>query len=93
VGELQSELSRVRVLDPALIDVSQARVGTKISLSNGDVHRDVVILGPWESDPEHGVYSTQSEVAKKLMGHAAGEIVSFMGNDYVIGKIRVWNEG
>jgi transcription elongation GreA/GreB family factor len=92
VGELAGEISRVRVLDPSQIDTTAVRVGTKIELSNGDVRRDVTILGPWESDPEHGIYSNQSDVAKKLIGHAAGDIVSFMGNDYMIESIRRWNE-
>jgi len=92
VGEIASEISRVRVLDPSQIDTTAVRVGTKIELSNGDVRRDVTILGPWESDPEHGVYSNQSDVAKALIGHAAGEVVTFMGNDYVIESIRRWSE-
>lgn len=92
VGELASEISRVRVLEPGQIDTTAVRVGTKLSLSNGDARREVAILGPWESDPEHGVYSNESDVAKKLMGHASGDVVSFMGNDYVIESIRRWNE-
>ncbi|HEU4522779.1 MAG TPA: GreA/GreB family elongation factor [Thermoanaerobaculia bacterium] len=92
VGELRSEMSRVRVLDAATIDTTAVRVGTKVQLANGDVRREVTILGPWESSPEHGVYSNQSEVAKKLIGHVAGDIVSFMGNDYQIESIRVWSE-
>jgi transcription elongation GreA/GreB family factor len=92
VGELASEISRVRVLDHAQLDTSVVRVGAKVELSNGDVRREVTILGPWESDPERGVYSNQSEVAGKLMGHAAGDIVTFMGNDYQIESIRKWNE-
>jgi transcription elongation GreA/GreB family factor len=92
VGELASEISRVRVLESGQIDITSVRVGTKLSLSNGDARREVSILGPWESDPEHGVYSNESDVAKKLMGHASGDVVSFMGNDYVIESIRRWNE-
>jgi transcription elongation GreA/GreB family factor len=92
VGELASEISRVRVLDASQIDTSAVRIGTKIELSNGDVRREVTILGPWESDPERGVYSNESDVAKKLIGHAAGDVVSFMGNDYVIESIRRWSE-
>lgn len=92
VGELASEISRVRVVDPATVDTTAVRVGTKVALSNGDVRREVTILGPWESAPEHGVYSNQSDVAKALIGHAAGDIVSFMGNDYEIESIRRWNE-
>src|ERR1051325_604414 len=92
VGELASEISRVRVVAPATVDTTAVRVGTKVALSNGDVRREVTILGPWESAPEHGVYSNQSDVAKALIGHAAGDIVSFMGNDYEIESIRRWNE-
>ena len=92
VGELAAEISRVRVLDPAQVDTTAVRVGTKVELSNGDVRREVTILGPWESAPEHGVYSNQSDVAKKLIGHATGDIVSFMGNDYQIESIRRWTE-
>ena len=91
-AELQSELSRVRVLDSEKIDTAAIRVGTKAVLSNGDVRREVTILGPWESAPEHGVYSNQSDVAKALLGHASGDIVSFMGNDYQIESIRRWTE-
>ncbi|HYU23626.1 MAG TPA: GreA/GreB family elongation factor [Thermoanaerobaculia bacterium] len=92
VGELASEISRVRVIDPATVDTTAVRVGTKVALSNGDVRREVTILGPWESAPEHGVYSNQSDIAKALLGHFAGDIVSFMGNDYEIESIRRWNE-
>ena len=92
VGELAGEIARVRVLDPAQVDTSVVHVGTKVELANGDVRREVTILGPWESAPEHGVYSNQSDVAKKLIGHAAGDIVSFMGNDYQIEAIRRWTE-
>ncbi len=92
VGKLQVDLSHVRVLDPANVDTTAVRVGTKVALSNGDVRREVTILGPWESAPEHGIYSNQSDVAKALIGHGAGDIVTFMGNDYEIESIRRWNE-
>ena len=91
-GKLLSELGNVRVLEPDQVDTSVVRVGTKVGLSNGDVRREVTILGPWESAPEHGVYSNESEVAKALIGHSVGEIVTFMGNDYQIEAIRRWNE-
>ena len=88
--ELQGELGRVRVIDPAEVDASEIRVGTSASLSNGDMQRTVTILGPWESNPELGVYSNQSEVARALMGHKVGDIVSFMGNDYRVDQINRW---
>jgi Transcription elongation factor len=90
--KLQSELGEVRVLDPETIDTSAVHVGTKVSLSNGDIRREVTILGPWESAPEHGIYSNQSDVAKALIGHGASDLVTFMGNDYQIESIRRWTE-
>jgi transcription elongation GreA/GreB family factor len=90
VSEISSELQRVHVIEPEKVDASEVRIGTRVSLRNGDVQREVVILGPWESDPEHGVYSNQSEAAHALLGHRPDEIVSFMGNDYVIEAIRPW---
>jgi transcription elongation GreA/GreB family factor len=90
ISELNSELSRVRLLDPNEVDTSEVRIGTKVVLSNGDVRREVTILGPWESSPEHGVYSNQSEVAKAMLGKKQSEIVSFMGNDYAIESIQRW---
>jgi transcription elongation GreA/GreB family factor len=92
VGELASEISRVQVLNPQQVDTSIVRVGTKVALANGDERREVTILGPWESAPEHGVYSNQSDVAKALLGHATGDLVTFMGNDYQIETIRMWAE-
>ncbi len=89
-GELQGEIARVRVLNPKEVDTSQIRIGTKVTLRNGDLVRDVTILGPWESSPETGVYSNQSDVAKALLGHKVDEIVSFMGNDYEVTHIKAW---
>ncbi|HLJ73671.1 MAG TPA: GreA/GreB family elongation factor [Thermoanaerobaculia bacterium] len=91
-GKLQAELGNVRVIEPASVDTNAVRVGTKIVLVNGDVRREITILGPWESAPEHGIYSNQTDVAKALIGRAAGEIVTFMGNDYEIESIRRYNE-
>lgn len=91
ISELNSELQRVRVLNPDEVDTTEVRVGTKVALANGDMRREVTILGPWESSPEHGVYSLQSEIAKAMIGKTAGSIVSFMGNDYEIVSISKWN--
>ncbi|MFN2442461.1 MAG: GreA/GreB family elongation factor [Thermoanaerobaculia bacterium] len=92
VAELSGELSRVRVIDPSEVDVSEVRIGTTVSLRNGEVQRTVAILGPWESDPEHGIYSNLSEAAHALISRKAGEVVTFMGNDYVIEGIDRWRD-
>ena len=87
---LDGELRRVRVIEPSSVDPSQVRVGTRILLRNGDVEREVTILGRWESDPERGVYSHESDAGKALLGCRVGEVASFMGNDYLVAGIWRW---
>ncbi|HUP63755.1 MAG TPA: GreA/GreB family elongation factor [Thermoanaerobaculia bacterium] len=92
VAELSSDLTRVKVIDPVTVDTSEIRIGTRVRLRNGDVQREVTILGPWESDPEHGIYSNQSDAAMALLGHRTDEVVTFMGNDYVVEGIEAWRK-
>ena len=66
IATLADELSRSRALDPTKIDASEVRVGARVrlrALSSG-AERDATILGPWDSKPEEGVYSYQSEFAQ-----------------------------
>jgi transcription elongation GreA/GreB family factor len=90
VGKLNTELAHVRLISPDQVDPSEIRIGTSAVLSNGDIRREVTVLGPWESDPERGIYSNQSEAAKSLLGKRAGDLVTFMGNDYQIESVTVW---
>ena len=89
---LDSELRRVRPLDAAAIDASEARVGTRLRLrSAAGEERLLTILGPWESDPEKGVVSYESELAKSLLGKAPGETVELDGTSYTIAGIEVYS--
>jgi len=92
LATLDGELRRVRILEPEQVDPSEVRVGTKLTLRNGELERDITILGPWESNPEHGVFSLESDAARSLLGHHEGDLVAFMGTDYYVGKIRRWTE-
>ena len=76
INTLVDELSRSRALDPTRIDTSQVRVGTRVRLREveGGAERVAVILGPWDSKPEEGVYSYESEFAVRLLGAKPGDI-------------------
>ena len=89
---LQQELARARPLDPARVDVSEVRVGTRVVLSAGGRTREAAVLGPWDSRPEEGVYSYQSEFAQKLLGAKPGDTVTIDGEDWRIGSIRPWRD-
>jgi len=90
VATLRADLARARPLDPAKVDATEARVGTRVSLSSGDRRRDAAILGPWDSNPEAGVYSYESEFAQRLLGKKVGETFSIDGEAWRIEEIRAW---
>ena len=52
--------------------------------------RAVTILGPWDSKPEEGVYSYESEFAQALLGAKRGERVRAGGADLDVVSIERW---
>ena len=72
---LDGDLRRVRVISPDGVDTSEVRIGSMVDLVCGDKSRQVIILGPWESDPEAGIFSYESDFAKGLLGKAPGDEV------------------
>jgi transcription elongation GreA/GreB family factor len=92
VATLRAELARARPLDPARVDASEARVGTRVTLSLGERRRDAAVLGPWDSNPEAGVYSYESEFAQKLLGKKSGETVAIDGETWRVEEIRPWRD-
>lgn len=83
--ELDRDLRRARAIDFAAIDPSQVRVGTRVALrADGAGERTVTILGPWESAPEAGVVSYESELAAALLGKAPGESAEAGGERYEV---------
>jgi transcription elongation GreA/GreB family factor len=75
IASLADELSRTRALDPSRIDTTEVRVGTRVLLRELGSGREVAatILGPWDSRPEDGIYSYESEFARHLLGKKTGE--------------------
>ncbi len=88
--ELAQQIERALALDPETIDTDQVRPGTRVDLSAGDETRTITILGPWESDPENGVISFESELAEALIGGKVGDQVSVSGTEMTIDSIEAW---
>jgi transcription elongation factor GreA len=92
IATIADELERSRALDPAKIDVSEVRVGARVrlrDLSSG-AERDATILGPWDSKPEAGVYSYQSEFAERLLGSRLGDRLNLSEGQVEIIAIAPW---
>jgi transcription elongation GreA/GreB family factor len=90
---LQQELSRARPLDPAKVEASEVRVGTRVVLSSGGRSREAAVLGPWDSKPEEGIYSYESEFAQSLLGKKPGETIGIDGEPWRVDSIRPWRAG
>ncbi|MFN7939993.1 MAG: GreA/GreB family elongation factor [Thermoanaerobaculia bacterium] len=89
VATLHNDLGRVRPVDAASVDTGEIRIGTRVELGNGTgERRSITILGPWDSRPEAGVLSYESELAKTLLGKKLGERVDFAGEALVVESIE-----
>ncbi|HQR47011.1 MAG TPA: GreA/GreB family elongation factor, partial [Thermoanaerobaculia bacterium] len=89
-GKLQDELSRARPIEPAAIDGSEVRPGARVGLSSASGKKSIVLLGPWDSKPEEGVYSYLSDAGAALLGKGVGETVTFLNEGVVIETIEPW---
>lgn len=89
VATLHRDLGRARPIDFRALDPSEVRIGTRIQLGAPDGrHRELVVLGPWDSRPEEGILSYESDLAKALLGRAAGESVALGDTSFRIEKIE-----
>lgn len=76
IDEIQAELSRVRVLAPEKVDTSAVGPGCAVTVVGpDDVAHRIVIVGPWESDPEVGRFSYRAPVVQPLLGRKVGDVI------------------
>jgi transcription elongation GreA/GreB family factor len=92
VAALQNELNRVRVLEPGQIDCSEVRPGTRIVLGQpGDKRLVLTLLGPWDSNPQQGIYSYQAKIGTILLGKLPGEKIEWNDEHWVVEAIEPWS--
>jgi len=75
--KMEEELARARVLHPQDVSTDSVGIGSRVTLRRLRDGRELVMsfLGPWEGDPEKGVYSYQTKMAQDLMGRPLGDEV------------------
>ena len=89
-SNLNAQVERAKVLQPGSIDTTEARVGTRLLLSGEGKESSLTILGPWESDPEKGVISYESDLAKKAIGSKVGEEIEMPDGTYKVVSIEAF---
>lgn len=74
-AEAERDLALARGTDFATADDSQVSIGTIVTVRElKDGRTDVyTILGAWDGDPDKGIISYLSALAKALLGHKVGE--------------------
>ena len=75
----------------ARFQTGQRRIGARLVLlaPNGN-ERELAVLGPWESRPESGVVSYESELGKQLLGKRVGETLQIGDEIYSLSRIERW---
>ncbi len=89
VAALHRDLGRARPIEFGRLDMSVVRIGARVSLIALDGReRSFSILGPWDSSPEDGIISYESELGKRLLGAKPGDEVSVGESKLRVGSIQ-----
>jgi transcription elongation GreA/GreB family factor len=70
---MQAELDAVKAGDFADATTDEVMPGVEVVVAAKDGERKYVILGEWDNDLERGIISSQTRVAKNLMGKKVGD--------------------
>lgn len=89
VAQLEAELARVQPLDLSQAGDNAVRIGSVVTLS-GEPELYFTILGPWESEPDDGIISYESELGSDLLGKEVGDRVVAGGEEREVRSIEVY---
>lgn len=95
IQEVEKDLSRVRLLSADTVNTSVVGPGCRITLIDGaDVCHTLAILGPWESDPDAGVFSYRAPGVQPLLRRRVGDSITLdlpqFSGGFRIAAIEVW---
>ncbi len=78
MAELADLIHNVQVVDPSSLSHDRVMFGSTVKLENIESGEEVTytIVGTYESDPDKGLISLASPLAKALMGKEEGEEVT-----------------
>ena len=92
--QLQQDLQRSTPIDTAAAACDQLRIGNQATLeSDSGERRTLAILGPWESAPERGIISYESDLAGRLLGSEPGARVELDGETFTLRTIEALPAG
>lgn len=95
MNQLQLDIASASSIRQEKFASDSALFGAQVRIQIGDSERIVVLLGPWESNPDKDILSYESPLGQILWGRKTGDTFTFnMGNDsttIAILEIAAWN--
>ena len=91
---LERDLARAQPVPFELIDGLEVRIGSTVDLVNTehqDTTREITVLGPWESNPDLGILSYESEAGQSLLGKHPGDTIELGQDSWRVVSIRPWD--
>lgn len=78
ISELGDLVGRAQVVDPSTLAHERVSFGSRVTLIDSDTDEELVytIVGGQESNPDKGLISIQSPLARELMGKEEGDEIS-----------------
>jgi transcription elongation GreA/GreB family factor len=78
-SELEQMLDNARGTSFENVDISRVSIGTIVTLRSVETNKEetYTILGAWDGEPDRHIISYQTAIAQALLGHKAGEVISF----------------
>ncbi len=93
VSNLERDLARAQPISFDQIDDQEVRIGATVRLSSADgpdSSREITVLGPWESNPDLGILSYESEAGANLLGKRLGDTVELGRDTWRVESIGPW---
>ena len=79
IGELNNDLTTVRIMTMKDVLPGMIGFGTKVTLHDNTENKDLTytFMGRWESDPENGVIDFNAPLGQQLVNHKEGDRLEF----------------
>ena len=89
IAELGNLYDNSREVDPSQFSHEKVMFGSTVTITDVDTEEEFTytIVGTYESNPDKGLISNQTPLAKVLMGKEEGDEVSLNGKTYEIDEI------
>lgn len=83
IKEIDVMLQNVQLIDEDSVDLHIVKPGMMVKLFDlqDNVEEEFVIVGSFETDPDHGKISNECALAKAILGHVVGDTVTVLVED------------